>query len=715
MIKILQSKKINCILLALAFSFNLFVFAPLEFYYSNVFDLWFNIDYILPLIIIAGVFVFISVLLITIFTKNRVHKIICKIVFLLTVSLYIQGNYLNIGYEVLNGNDVDWNSMIFKGIINTVIWIAILVIPFFIKLFDDEKIYRVIFNIICMLIILIQIFTLITVICIDYLSSNAHNKIINSSFYMDTSNIFNLSKNKNIVVFISDTFEGTYMNEILEKYPEFKEKLKDFIYFDNTTTASLMTYSSMPTLLTGEHLQIGNNLKENMNYCFENTNFYETLKQNEYDIELYTSLPLIPTNDKDLIKNKIEKKMIIDTNSKIKLTSLLYKCVFYRYMPHFLKSKFIVDTSEFNKINSTNVNSFYIDTVDDVAFNKQLINEGIESNSSKNQFKLYHLNGVHTPYYMTENIEYDRSKEYINLSTDERRLNQAVGSLNILLNYVENLKKSNLYDNTTIIFLADHGWQNRYWVNFMIKKANYNSNFSINHAPISTDTDLLPTILNIATNSKNYGKDIFDYTENENRIRNVYNYVFTRGDNTYNVLSRLTITTNEDASNYNSFYVSDYEYIDSETNPKKEYEFNKKININNSKNAKYAILNGFLMQNIRSVAKGTNIGQEANIKIKPKKTEEDVTATFLIDKVYFDNQKIIFSLEDTVLYEIELNEKDENREITFTIPKELWNKNDILNLKLKFPNAKLGNAENLGEETLFMSILLKEVKFSSNK
>ncbi len=709
MLEKLKNKKLNILIIALAFSFNICFFAPLEFYYSNAFDLWFTIDYILPIIIGLGIIIFLIMLFLE---KN---DIINKLMFALFVCLYIQGNFLNIGYNVLNGSEINWKSMIFKGIVNTIVWIIIIIGILNCKVLKKEMVYRTFSSIISIFIMLIEIFTLIYIICYTYAYSNSSNDVFDAPFYMDTSNIYNLSKEENIIVFVSDTFEATYMNEILEKYPDYKSKLKDFIYFDNATTTSLMTYSSMPTILTGVHPQVGKNLKENMNYCFENTNFYNVLKENNYDIELYTSLPLIPIKDDEIIDNKIEKKLLVDTKSKIHLTELLYKCVLYRYMPHFLKKGFIVDTSEFNNVDSLNIQSFYADNVDDVEFNKQLLTNGLESNQNNKQFKLYHLNGVHQPYCMTKYIQYDTSKEYLSLDAEERRFNQAIASLKILLNYVEELKKANLYENTTIILLADHGWENRYYVNFMIKNSNSNSEFKISHAPISVDEDLIPTIMNIASKTKKYGRDIWDYSENESRKRKVYNYSFTRGDNTYKILSQIVMETNSKASDKESFYIAKAEYENSNVNPEKEYIFGKKINLKKNKNLKYCILEGFLPNDIRTVKAGTNIGKEASIRIKRKETDKDVNASIVIDKVYYNNQKIIFSIDDKVICEKQLNKDDTDILVEFDISKELWNKSEILDLKILFPNAELGNVDKLGEESLFMSILLEEIQFYENR
>lgn len=702
-----KGKLLNSIIIALVFAFNLCVFGPLEFYYSNVFDFWFTLDYVLPAVCIVGVVVFGISFCILYFTKEKISRFLCRITFLLMTALYVQGNYLNIGYDVLDGSTVNWKSMIFKGIINAIIWGAILVIPFFIKLFKEDKVFIKVSNIISLFILGIEIITLSVLIFMVNVYSADTNSVLDSSFYLDSSKMFEISEEENIIVFVSDTFEATYMNDILEKYPEYKDKLKDFTYFDNTTGASLMTYSAMPTILTGETCQVGNNLKENIDYCFDNSKLFDVLIENGYDVELYTDMNLIPAGE-ERISNKIDKKIMLNGSSKFKLAELLYECVMYKYLPHFLKSGFVVDTAEFNRITSTEVEQYGFD---DVKFYETLIEKKISTLNSNKKYKLYHLNGVHTPYTITNDIKYDLSKEYLAKDIQERRENQTIASLNIFINYLENLRKTNVYDNTTIILIADHGWENRYHINCLVKNKNADSEFSISHAPISIAEDFVPTILNVATNSKNYGKDIFDYKEDEIRKRDVYNYTFTRGDNTYNVLSKVVVSTDTNASNVDGYYISDTEYLNSEKVPEKEYEFGKEINIGKSKNMKYIVLNGILENNIRTILKGTNIGKDAKLKILTNNANNDVNAEITISKVYYDNQKLIISTGEKILFEESLNVLDSGKTIKFSVPKNIWNTESVLEINLEFPDGKLGNPSALGEETLFMSMVLDKIIF----
>ena len=225
----LKSKKINAILVISAFIFNILIFAPLEIYYTNKNEFWFKIKDFLPITIVVSIVILIFLTLLLLILKKKDKKqILIKAIFALTTGLYIQGNFLNFGYNVLDGSKIDWVSMIDKGLMNTAIWLLIIIFPYLFKKLKKEKNFRTFTSIVSIFIILIEITTLTTVIINQEEPTQKEDNVVNA---LSNDNIFNLSKDENIIIFMSDTFEATYMNQIIEQSPEYKEKLKDFFLF----------------------------------------------------------------------------------------------------------------------------------------------------------------------------------------------------------------------------------------------------------------------------------------------------------------------------------------------------------------------------------------------------------------------------------------------------------------------------------------------------
>ena len=75
--------------------------------------------------------------------------------------------------------------------------------------------------------------------------------------------------------------------------------------------------------------------------------------------------------------------------------------------------------------------------------------------TDKNAFRFYHLNGMHFPYVLDENVEYLKEGE------NGTAYKQALGSLKIVREYLSQLKEKSLYANSTFVVLADHGYHNQ--------------------------------------------------------------------------------------------------------------------------------------------------------------------------------------------------------------------------------------------------------------
>lgn len=699
-----KKEVINSIIIILTFTFNIIVFAPIEIFYTNKNDFWFKLADILPVIIALFAIVTILLGVVAILLKNKKKEIFLKIIFVLTLGLYIQGNFLNFGYKVLDGSEIQWNLMIGKGMINTAIWILIISLPYIFTKLKKEKQYKKISVICSIFILLIEIITLLVLGLSERKGDNI--ELVNKD-------IFNLSKNKNVVVFMSDTFEGTYMNKILEEYPEYKEKLKDFTYFDNCTGVSFYTYSSMPTLLTGVTCKVGNTLEENVKYCFDNSILYKELSNNNYDINIYTEKAL--KNYNEYISNLEKITTTTSLEAEIKISNKMYKYCLYRYLPHFLKPSFVVNSDEFYEVKKLdgatpyNKKTYFLD---DVAFNKELTQSGITTNNNKNVFKFYQTNGLHMPYNTKADLEYDYSEEYCANNTEsERRIEEGLASLNLLCNYVKELKDKGIYDNTTIIFLADHGFENRFYTTLLVKKANKEQDFKISSAPVSLNEDLVPTILNLATDSKNYGKDFFDYKENEERKRKVYDFTYKSNffdGNTYRVISKIVFETNGLAKNKDSFYMVDEEYENEDKQLTEKYKFGETLKISEAENLNCIKLVGFVLEKIDISSKiGSNINKNTYITINTMKSENDVNAEFLIGKVYDTQQIINFKINDEIIYTCQIKDEDQNKKIVFKIPKDIWNKEEELTIKMEFPEAKWAEYN----KTMTPAITLEEVVF----
>ena len=134
--------------------------------------------------------------------------------------------------------------------------------------------------------------------------------------------------------------------------------------------------------------------------------------------------------------------------------------------------------------------------------------------TDENCFKLIYLNGLHQSRNVTADLQ--RAKHW-SISAEE----EAVAVNKIVKKYLDYLKESGVYDNSNIIFLADHGLKDRNGGKYpllMYKPANAESNgITVSDAPISHD-DLYPTLIALSGGDPD-GRTIFEIDENEQRER----------------------------------------------------------------------------------------------------------------------------------------------------------------------------------------------------
>ena len=219
--------------------------------------------------------------------------------------------------------------------------------------------------------------------------------------------------------------------------------------------------------------------------------------------------------------------------------SILYRCALYRHLPWAFKPRFWYYTDDLNQ----SMTDTFVDVVDgddtiyqtdDVVFYEKLLNRGLSFNEEEASFRFIHLNGCHWPFSMDRDC---RRMAGANPSWEE----QCIGSFNIVKEYLDELRRLGIYDQTTIIITADHGVWEPVDSNELepidaptsaivfVKPAQSSEEAAqpckISHAPICP-MDVIPTVLEAmgADDSliSKYGRTVYEVSEDEERPRYFY-------------------------------------------------------------------------------------------------------------------------------------------------------------------------------------------------
>lgn len=473
------------------------IFTPSSLFLGNINE--FAVGYldIVPILLFKTVEIATIVILLGIVIKILLpilFKIYSGLIFGVAAGFYIQGNFMNPDFGKLNGTEINWDEFKMYAIVSTAVWLVALVAAVIIKLNKSDICKNVIkwgsFFVSAMQMVTLVILLLTTRRTLDY-------------YYAVTKDgEFSISPEENTIVFVIDTLDAVWAEE--EINPFFADELKDFTYFDNVVGGGAPTAMGMPLMLTGYQYDT---LDTKANYhveAYEKGTLIDDLKKEGYAVKLYTLNEYLDGANQDNIDNTVtDQKYYI--SDKVKFTRDLYKMVKFYEFPEIFKKNYVIygdDLAGYQKTKDDSVNQYELD---DVAFYKDFKEQGISYDSENKAFVIYHFFGVHKPYRMNEACEAvpDGSVS---------RKTQATGAFNIISEYMDELKKSDMYDKCNIIITADHGGVDVYenpavWIKLKDTKQDA---MVLNDDPV-TFKNLYATYGKITlSDSSDYGKTMFE-------------------------------------------------------------------------------------------------------------------------------------------------------------------------------------------------------------
>lgn len=502
-----------------ALTFSLFFFAPLEMILSNRSDYWFSIGNLLRVTLPVS-FIFFSLLsFLILLLRGRARTVLTVFGFVILITTYLQGNLPIFNYGMLDGSEIAWYDWDINRIGSMALWLICIVCGIILCFLNNKARRASIIRYISIGILLIEIVTLSTLFIQSVGQENQ------SELALSSEGKFTLSREKNFVIFILDSVDGTVMTEFLEENPAFKDKFADFTFYQNASGMYPRTRAAIPYILTGYLNDNSQPYVEWLEKAYEQSPLFIELQKQNYDIRLFMEDEFLSnTAYEKYVDNAGEIKYGI--TSYIDFAKLVFKLVGTRYLPHELKKNVWLYTSDFLSVRKEASEDSWVPIVnadlavnDDLNFNRQLRSVGLQVTQTKPAFRLYHLTGTHKPYTINEDIEYVQNG-------DATETSQLAGSLNGVLEYINLMKSEGIYDQSIIIVMADHGSLNLYQhPMLMIKPAGSSSDrLIISDTPVSFE-DLQATFVSLlGGNSSEIGRTVYEIGAAENRERTFYSW-----------------------------------------------------------------------------------------------------------------------------------------------------------------------------------------------
>lgn len=489
------------------------ILGPLEIYFGNEKDFAFSYGDFFWLLLLIAIAVWAIGSLLVAALPEKLCVITNAVILGIAIASYIQNMFMNVKLSEADGSPMNWNELKSFTIINLIVWIVMLALVICGSVFLKKYWTKISMG-------AAAFFSLIQVVAVVSLVLPAMTEHKESgNLQMATDERFQVAKENNIIIFVLDTFGNMQYEEALKKYPEIAEDLSDFTFYNNADCHYYCTFPSMTHMLTGNEFDFNATSEGWMQTAWTSeraVNFYQTLHDDEYTVNLYSATPGYVYGDLENLYGKIDNVRGVDTIvKKGVLVKRICKMSIYKYVPYIVKPYFEVLSKEFDSVVEYAEGDSCTD--DNGEFYQLLLNNPLEiSNDMKNAVIIQHIFGTHQPYTLNQNAEIVEEAERID----------TIKGLSVILNeYMQQLKDIGMYDDATIIITADHGaWYggDTQPIFFIKQSGETHEALVVNEAPISLD-DMQATILSLAGEDYSaYGTSVFDWNADDARERTVY-------------------------------------------------------------------------------------------------------------------------------------------------------------------------------------------------
>ena len=440
-----MKKLIPAYVISFVFAFMLWLYEPITMYMLNVHDFWFDLHIVFKPLLEMSLAMFLGgSLLFTLiyfinkkFSKELTFYDICvTIFFLVFICMYIQGNFLASDLPSLDGTKVKWGSYPVQNAISISMWVGAFAVTIFLGIKFKFK------NIVSKTpLVCFAVFVMLTSSAIASIRPHTWEK---KSTAVPTKENYDLaSTDQNLFVLLLDAVDGVMFDDVLNSNDEYKEVFEDFTFFKDTTSTYVYTRDSIPYILSGVWNKNEKEFDDYYNYALDNSNLLKNLEENDYNINLYEDELKWKSYKSKKVSNLMQLDRQINEAEYIKQQN---RYILFKYLPFPLKKYAEIEKLNFKKgkvsddvefFNWSNKESY-------MNFKKQKIEK-----TDEKVFKFIHLFGAHVPFTTDKDLKYKKNATYYD---------GLEGCVTIVKAFLDELKANDVYDNSAIIILSDHGY-----------------------------------------------------------------------------------------------------------------------------------------------------------------------------------------------------------------------------------------------------------------
>lgn len=500
------------------FIFMIGIFGPSEVFFGNYTELGVVYGEFGWLFLGVGFTISIIIAFVLAFFPEMIRKIILAVVWGLSIAGYIQVMFLNKGIDQIGVTAEGYIPDADRVIKNVVFWGAVIAITFVITFVYKKKWSKVI-QLTTTVLLLVQ---LVAYGSLFLTTDDGAFHYAENELCLDMEQQFTISSNENIIVLLFDNLPNEWFEEARATYPDITKGLEDFTYYNNADCNYYGTYPSFIHILTGNPLDLSLSVNDYFKQSWDNekTNaYFNILHSHNYKMNVFSYLSEVMTggNSLEIAEGKVDNIIEKDDAREID-KPLLYKTMLkmslYRYMPEYFKPKFDVQNEQYASIVSYPNNTMQYSNPN---FYNTMMEKGLTIDDSSNYFVVNHLNGGHE-FINDANCQY---------AQDPDRDDTIKGIFLLAAEYINQIKESGSYDDSTIIIMTDHGTgRNAQPIFFMKEPHETHDVMQENNAPITYE-ELMPTIVELLGEDYSvFGQSFHEFKQDEVRHRVFYDRAY---------------------------------------------------------------------------------------------------------------------------------------------------------------------------------------------
>ena len=424
------------------------------------------------------------------------------------------------GLPAMDGTNVDWNAAPIERIKSIALCVVVVAALTFVLLkFKDVVLKKVAFFGSLVVTLLLGI-TLVS-LCITTPIVEKKNDLSPTGL-----NDFVYSEDKNLIVLIIDATDSTPFLAKVQEDEETLAAFKDFTYYNDAAAMYPFTLHAIPGALTGEWYENDMPYREYIEASFQKSPLFNYLQQENYRMGLYNkSEVILPYNFKGMFENHLDVKAKF--SNPISAAISIVKMSAIKYAPWDLKFYGYNLTDHLDDSKSTlyegvkkNNRTFYA----------ELNKENPITLTQEKCARILHIEAAHVPYRYDKNVQIKEDATY----NDNIECTKT-----ICVKFLEELKESGVYDNSVVVIMSDHGFddeergihRDRANPAFLVKGINETGDkMKINTTPFSYE-DLADGLVNLLKGEKTRDNVFAECTYPNGRRFIDYEYI----DNTHMV------------------------------------------------------------------------------------------------------------------------------------------------------------------------------------